>query len=102
MGKSSIIIGSAGQAVAANIARRRAELGMTQQRLSELSRSAGRPLTRQAVAEIETGKRRVDVDDLVILAGCLELCHQDLMDPPAPASAGSAGTSNRAIAGEQV
>lgn len=83
MGKTAIIIGTAGHAVSVNVALRRSDLSMTQQVLSDLTRKFGRPLTRQAVAEIETRRRRVDVDDLVVLSKALGLSAETLMDPAA-------------------
>lgn len=81
MRKASIIMGTAGRAMAANLTARRAELEMTQQRLSELLTAQGRPLTRQSITDIETGRRRVDVDDLAVLAVVLGVRADLLLDP---------------------
>lgn len=81
MQKASIIIGTAGRAVATNLTARRAELAMTQQRLSELLTAQGRPLTRQSITDIETGRRRVDADDLAVLAVVLGVRADLLLDP---------------------
>ena len=79
MGKHQIIMGRAGKAVAVNVVNRRQLLGLTQSELSEAVRAHGRPLGRQTIAEIETCRRRVDVDDLVALCKALETTPQALL-----------------------
>lgn len=79
MGKRSITIGAVGRLVATNLVVRRGALGMTQAQLSEAVSREGRQIGRQAVAEIETLRRRVDVDDLSALAHVLETTTAYLM-----------------------
>lgn len=79
MAKRSITIGPVGRRVAANMVTRRAALRLTQSDLSEAVIREGRQLGRQAIAEIETLRRRVDVDDVSALAKALETTAAELM-----------------------
>lgn len=72
-------MGPAGREVAAAVARLRAERGITQAQLSDRVTAAGRPLGRQTIAEIEILRRRVDVDDLAVLAAALGTSPEALM-----------------------
>ena len=72
MGKHVIPIGTVGRLVASRMTVRRSDLGMTQSELSAAVTREGRMLGRQAIAEIETFRRRVDVDDLSALARALQ------------------------------
>jgi transcriptional regulator with XRE-family HTH domain len=65
-------IGPTGLTVAANIARMRKGLGYTQQDLSTLLSDIGRPIPTASIGRIESGDRRVEVDDVVAIALCLE------------------------------
>lgn len=65
--------------MAAAVARLRAQRGMTQAQLSDRVTAAGRPLGRQTIAEIEILRRRVDVDDLAVLAAALGTNPETLM-----------------------
>lgn len=62
-----------GAAVAANIRRLRRRRDLSQQQLAELLEKLGRPLRASAVMKIESGDRRVDVDDLVAFAVALNV-----------------------------
>lgn len=79
MGKHAIAMGPVGRLVASNLVARRSTLGMTQTQLSEAVTREGRPLGRQAITEIETCRRRVDVDDLDALARALQTTAAHLM-----------------------
>lgn len=79
MGKHAITMGAVGHRVAARLVERRGALGMTQTQLSEAVSKEGRLLGRQAIAEIETLRRRVDVDDLSALAQVLQTTTAYLM-----------------------
>ncbi|MET3959848.1 transcriptional regulator with XRE-family HTH domain [Rhodococcus sp. OAS809] len=79
MPKHAIPMGATGRLVASNLATRRGLLGMTQSDLSEAVTREGRKLGRQAIVEIETCRRRVDVDDLSALARALETTAAHLM-----------------------
>lgn len=73
MGTRKIEIGPTGERVAANVKElrlaRRMKLDDLSQRLGEL----GRPILKSGLSKIESGDRRVDVDDLVALAIALEV-----------------------------
>lgn len=79
MGKNAIAMGAVGRLVATNLVARRRALGMTQTQLSEAVTLEGRQLGRQAITEIETCRRRVDVDDLSALAKALQTTTAYLM-----------------------
>lgn len=65
--------GAVGAAVAANVRRLRRRRDLSQQQLAELLDQLGRPLRASAVMKIESGDRRVDVDDLVAFAVALNV-----------------------------
>ena len=73
MGRHAIAMGEAGHRVATGVAEVRDQRGFTQLELSRRVRAAGRDLGRSTIAEIETKRRRVDVDDLQALAVALEI-----------------------------
>ncbi|WP_179220105.1 helix-turn-helix domain-containing protein [Rhodococcus sp. NCIMB 12038] len=79
MGKHAIAMGPVGRLVATNLVARRGALGMTQTQLSEAVTLEGRRLGRQAITEIETCRRRIDVDDLSALARALQTTVAHLM-----------------------
>ncbi|MFI2761419.1 helix-turn-helix domain-containing protein [Streptomyces echinatus] len=60
--------GSAGKNVRENVRRLRESHGMTYAELSDHLHNAGCPIAVLGLQRIETGTRRVDVDDLVALA----------------------------------
>jgi transcriptional regulator with XRE-family HTH domain len=71
MGTRRVEQGDAGHAVAANIRRIRELVGMTLQDVSDRLTELGRPIARSGLSKIESGHRRVDVDDLVAIANAL-------------------------------
>lgn len=71
-------------AVAKNVAERRAHLGLSIAELSRLTKDAGHPLAALALRRIEAGERRIDVDDLTTLAAILETTPAALLSPPEP------------------
>ena len=73
MGRHAIAMGPAGRSVARRLVRIRTERGFTQAQLAGLTECTGRPMNRQMITEIETLRRRVDVDDLVVLGRALGL-----------------------------
>ena len=79
MGKHAIVIGAVGHIVADRLGSRRADLGITQTDLALIVTEAGRRMGRQAIAEIETRQRRVDVDDVAVLAAVLDTTTAYLM-----------------------
>lgn len=57
------------------VARRRKALGLTAQKLEELTRELGYPITRVAISKIETNRRsaKFDVAEILILAAALDI-----------------------------
>ena len=80
MAKPKVNAGAATEAVAANLARIRNDGRISVRAMAERS---GNRLTPNAVSEIENGRRKVDVDDLVILAIALDVSPATLLMPPA-------------------
>lgn len=74
-------IGPAGRALAANIRRIRGGQGLTYAALSRRLAETGRQLPPLSLRRIETGRRRVDYDDLLCLALALRVTVVDLMVP---------------------
>ncbi|GII89638.1 hypothetical protein Ssi03_76280 [Sphaerisporangium siamense] len=64
-------IGVVGQHVAGAITRLRHDRGLEQRDLAERVSTAGRPLTASVLSKIESGSRRIDVDDLAAIANAL-------------------------------
>lgn len=83
MAAKKIEIGESGRSVALNVTIRRATAGLAVAELAEKVTAAGRHLTRQALSEIEAGRRRVDADDLAALALALETSPAALLMPRA-------------------
>ncbi|OBA64285.1 helix-turn-helix domain-containing protein [Gordonia sp. 852002-10350_SCH5691597] len=81
MAAKKIEIDATGRTVALNVTILRATQGLSVAELAERATAAGRPLTRQAVSEIEAGRRRVDVDDLIVLALSLDVSPAMLLMP---------------------
>lgn len=68
MAARAIQIGEAGEHVAAAVATHRQARGWDQAHLAQLVTAAGRPMSTSVLGKVESGSRRVDVDDLVALA----------------------------------
>lgn len=68
MGHNQSRPGPVGFRLAQQIARLRVARGWSQAELSELTSKYGRPLKTQTVGCIERGTRKIDVDDLHVLA----------------------------------
>jgi transcriptional regulator with XRE-family HTH domain len=68
MGKRPVTRGPTGERVSANIRQLREDRRMSLAELSRALGEAGRPMAPSAVYKIETGERRIDVDDLVAFA----------------------------------
>ncbi len=83
MAAKKIQIGETGRAVASNIAITRARMRprLTVAELAERIQQLGRPITRQALSDIEAERRRVDVDDLVAIAAALGVSPATLLMP---------------------
>ncbi|MDI2127942.1 transcriptional regulator [Yinghuangia seranimata] len=61
-------LGPTGHQVRVNLARLREARGLTKKQLSDAVGELGRPIPPLGISRIESGTRRVDVDDLVALA----------------------------------
>lgn len=81
MATRRVELGPIGHAVRENLARLRADQGLTLRALADLLGPTGRPLSHNAISEIERGARRVDVDDLVALALALQVSPLALLLP---------------------
>ncbi|MFF3127219.1 helix-turn-helix domain-containing protein [Streptomyces sp. NPDC057908] len=73
MAAKPLEIGPAGAHVGQAVARAREVRGWDQQELTVRLTAAGRPMSQPVVSRIEAGSRRVDVDDLVVLAAVLDV-----------------------------
>lgn len=71
MGQRKIAIDAAGLQVADRVRKQRALLRLTLSELSARMTIAGRPTPRNSLTMIESGRRRVDADDLMALARSL-------------------------------
>ena len=87
MSDKSLPAGHAGRNVAANVERLRTARRLSLRDLSERLGSAGHPMLTSTVHAIVQGKRRIDADDLVALAGALGVTPADLLQPDATATA---------------
>jgi transcriptional regulator with XRE-family HTH domain len=74
-------LGPTGRTVAANVKRVRQALGLTQAELSELLERNGRPIPTASIGKIESGLRKVEVDDLMALAFALDMSPLGLLLP---------------------
>lgn len=81
MAKNPTPTGPAASTVAWNVQRRRAELRITAAELVQRLADLGREVHRSWVSEVENGRRRVDVDDLVQLAAALDVSPATLLMP---------------------
>lgn len=66
-----MVIGEAGQRIARNVKRLREQQKLTYVEVSNRLYAAGRPIPVLGIRRIEHGERRVDLDDLVAIAGVL-------------------------------
>jgi transcriptional regulator with XRE-family HTH domain len=74
-------VGATGEVVRANIKRIRDNRGLAITTLSEQLSELGRPIPPLGLRRIESGDRRVDVDDLVALAIALDVTPTTLLMP---------------------
>lgn len=75
-------LGPTGRQVQGQIKRIREARGLSYRQLSDLLTEMGRPIPTLGLSRIEKGERRVDVDDLVALAGALRVNPSALLLPP--------------------
>lgn len=99
MGSRAVERGAIGDAVARNVRAVRDRRGLTQQQLSAALGELGRPLLPSAIAKVEAGERRVDVDDLVALAAALNVSVGRLLMPPVDEDDEVTVTPNKTVAG---
>ena len=59
--------------VVRRVKQRRKHLGLTQERFADAVTALGAPFPRGSVAKLETGRLRVDVEDLVMFARVLDV-----------------------------
>lgn len=69
--------------VAANIRAARQAIGMDLRTMSDALEAAGRKLSPSGISKLENGERRVDVDDLTVIAYLLRTSPAALLTPPA-------------------
>lgn len=70
--------------VAANLKRIREAQGLGLRPLADKVKALGREISPSGISKIETGIRRVDVDDLAVLAYALGTTPVELLTPPEP------------------
>jgi len=78
--------GHTNQYVAGNIRAARQAIGMDLRTLSKLLTDAGRKLSPSGISKLEAGDRRVDVDDLTVIAYLLRTTPAAFLTPPDAAS----------------
>jgi transcriptional regulator with XRE-family HTH domain len=81
MGTREVARGPVSQQVSHNVSELRRKRGMSLTALSEEMSRVGRPILSTGLSKIETGERRVDVDDLVALALALGVSPARLLLP---------------------
>ncbi|MFI1237525.1 helix-turn-helix domain-containing protein [Nocardia salmonicida] len=86
MAKRRVEIGPTGTTVRENVARIRKRQGLTLQNVSDRLGELGKPLSPNAISEIERAARRVDVDDLMALSIALDVTPVALLMPEAALS----------------
>lgn len=74
-------IGPTGREVARNVKRARVAAELTQKELSDRLSEMGRPVPVASIGKIESGDRRVEVDDLVAIALALRVSPLSLLLP---------------------
>lgn len=79
MGTRAVVKGPSSDRVAANVRELRTERRMTLDELAGRLKELGRPILKSGLSKLETGERRVDVDDLMALAMALEVTPNRLL-----------------------
>jgi transcriptional regulator with XRE-family HTH domain len=98
-------VGPIGQIVAKRLRELRQARGLSKQALAEATRLEGRHIHAVGIGRIEEGSRRVDVDDLSVLARALDVsifkiiegqrCHACFGAPPVGFTCNSCGAEAR-------
>jgi transcriptional regulator with XRE-family HTH domain len=86
MATRRVEIGPTGETVRHNVRRFREDLRYRLEDVAALLSVVGRPMSKATLSQIETGGRRVDVDDLMALCHVLQVNPNALLLPPAPDS----------------
>lgn len=81
-GPAATQIEATGEHVRRNVKRLREIRGLTTYDLAKILADNGRPIPRSGISRIESGARRVDVDDLTALAVALAVNPSTLLLPP--------------------
>ena len=81
MAKNPVEIGPTGERVAANIAALRKHKKLSQCEVAKRAELAGRNLPASAISKIEKLDRRLDIDDLIVLALALGVSPAELLAP---------------------
>lgn len=76
-------LGPAGNNVRRNVRRLREQRRWSYREVEERLARAGRVIPALGLSAIDTGERRVDVDDLAALAAVFDLGVEELLHPPA-------------------
>lgn len=76
-------LGPTGNNVRRNIRRLREQRRWSYREVEERLSRAGRAISPLELSAIDTGERRVDVDELVALAAVFDLSIEELLQPPA-------------------
>ncbi|WP_157487932.1 helix-turn-helix domain-containing protein [Leifsonia sp. Root1293] len=74
-------IGPTGKTVAENVKRLRGELNLKQSELSERLSALGQPIPTASIGKLESGLRKVEVDDLMAIAVALNVSPLALLLP---------------------
>lgn len=82
MATRRVEIGPFGETVRRNVTRFRGLRGLTMAQLSARLTELGRPMGVSTLSGVENGGRRIDTDDLVMLAAALDVSPAALLMPP--------------------
>lgn len=80
--RRSNAIGSVGDQLRANLVRIRQSRALSTTALATKMTALGRPMHATGITKIEKRDRRVDVDDLAVLAQALQVTVTQLLEPP--------------------
>ncbi|MGW0006050.1 helix-turn-helix domain-containing protein [Nocardia grenadensis] len=95
-------LGATGETVAANVERLRQQRNLSYAELSRRLEAAGRPIPTLGLRKIESKERRVDVDDLVVLATVFEVAPLALLMPQSSERAQEVHVSGRSDTAIQI
>jgi len=79
MASKSIEMGAAGNGVKDAIRALRIDRRMTLTDMTEALKSTDRPLSKATLSQLETGMRRIDIDDLFAIAKALKVDPRELL-----------------------